>query len=761
MIRIGLLLKLYLTVLLASFSSIIFAAEHPPAVNRGVDVHERLENAYNSKGPNYSPRTNLMDGQKAKYVNRLIEEASPYLLQHAHNPVDWRSWSQDTLLEAVIQNKPIFLSVGYATCHWCHVMERESFDQEDVALILNKNFIPVKIDREQSPDLDRLYITATQLQNGQSGWPNTLWLTPDGRPFHTGTYFTKDDLIQTSLTIVDAWQHPDGRKQIEEVATGLSGAIRKLIGVNSNTQTNITDVTYSRASNALLSLHNELEGGFSEVSQFPQEAYLLYLLDHWRRGSDEANVEAVFNTLNAILAGGIQDHVGGGFHRYTIDPAWSIPHFEKMLYNQALLSRVLIEAWEIKPNATYKRAVERTFQYVIRDMKHSSGAFFSAEDAESLNNTGELEEGAFYNWTSKEFLSVDGQSKQSAKLFGIDPTASESEEFVLRLNSLDDLDFDKLDKSLSSLLAARNKRNKPLRDEKIIAGWNGLMIRSLAEGSLAFSNPEYATIAAKAGNAIWQKLWDGKRLRRFWYEEKIEEKGLLEDYAWLALGYVALSDATGDKIWNERAVLLTNTMWQLFNGENGRLKSSEIDGPLGSLYDATDGATPSAEASALELSTLLTARTGNLQFFSNGEKLKNGLSTAMDKEPKDMPYALMASRFAYDGTSLVRQTRANGKVKIHLTANELILDIADGWHISANVPDSKWVIPSSIKGAVAKWPEGDIVKLGFSKEQFKIYEGRIFIPIKQNEEIVELTIQACSNEICLQSEKATFRRRLN
>ncbi|MEM1300191.1 MAG: DUF255 domain-containing protein, partial [Pseudomonadota bacterium] len=315
------------------------AAELPPNADRDPVLHARLEAAYAARGAEYAPRTQLMDGAKARYVNRLIEAASPYLLQHAHNPVDWWPWGEKALAEAAARNLPIFLSVGYATCHWCHVMEEESFDNEAIAAILNKHFIAIKIDREEMPALDHIYITATQIQQGQAGWPNSVFLMPDGRPFHTGTYIPPDVFVETLELIAAAWADQAQRAQMASLSGELSDAVQRVTQLSSSQSVAVGEEVYARAAARLLDLHNALEGGFSESQQFPQEGYLLFLLDHWRRTGDDASLSVATETLYAIAAGGIHDHAGGGFHRYTIDPNWRTPHFEKMLYNQGLLAR--------------------------------------------------------------------------------------------------------------------------------------------------------------------------------------------------------------------------------------------------------------------------------------------------------------------------------------------------------------------------------------------------------------------------------------
>ena len=478
---------LFLGALASVCAGLAMAAEMPPGVQRDPGLHAELEAAYAAKGPGHVPRTHLMDGGRARHVNRLILEPSPYLLQHAHNPVDWRPWSHETLAEARARDLPIFLSVGYATCHWCHVMEEESFDNEAIAAVLNAGFLPVKIDREEMPDLDHLYVTATQIQQGHGGWPNSVFLLPDGRPFHTGTYFPPDVFGEMLELISAAWADPRQRAQMEMLAGELSEAVRQVTQMPATQSAPLDDALHARAAASLLDMHNALEGGFSQDQQFPQEGYLLFLMDHWRRTGDEASLGVATETLYAIAAGGIHDHAGGGFHRYTVDPNWRTPHFEKMLYNQGLLARAFIEAWEITGEPVFRRAAERTFAYVARDMTDPEGAFHAAEDADSPDATGAREEGAFYVFTPDEIAAAAGPEAVAALGLDAEPTLEAGGVIHLPLDGVPD--FARLDPLLDAARKARETRPRPLRDDKIIAGWNGLMIRALAEGAVAFERP--------------------------------------------------------------------------------------------------------------------------------------------------------------------------------------------------------------------------------------------------------------------------------
>jgi uncharacterized protein YyaL (SSP411 family) len=742
----------------------------PPGISRDPALNQRLVAAYDAKGPDYIPRTHLLNADgKATYVNRLILEASPYLIQHAHNPVDWRAWGPEALAEAAALDRPIFLSVGYATCHWCHVMEEESFDNEAVAQILNAHFITIKIDREQRPDLDHIYITATQLQQGQAGWPNSLFLMPDGRPFHTGTYFPRPHFIQVLQAVAQAWRGGK-RAEIEGVAGQLSAAISRLAPSEIASAPPPGEVEFAAAVNQLGDMHNELEGGFSNTQQFPQEGFLLFLLDHWRRSGNTQALGIATRTLDAIAAGGIHDHAGGGFHRYTVDPNWRTPHFEKMLYNQGQLSRAFIEGWEATGNPAWRRAALRCFDYVLRDMTDPDGAFYAAEDADSRDATGELEEGAFYVWSPAEAGAALGPDADFAiEALGLTEAATLEAGPVAHLDPTEAANFANLDPLLERLRVARDARARPLRDDKIIAGWNGLMIRALAEGAVAFEAPEYAQAAARAAEVLWARLWTGDRLMRLWAGGRALEDGALEDYAWLGLGLLALHDATGDDLWRDRAATLATTATQRFDDGKGRLKMAAADGPIGPVYDSADGATPAGESAMLELLARLTQRLPHPAFPAQAAILRGALSGQLTQAPLTRPDALVASRIIEGGESAHRRTLANGTARVHLAADmtgggsRLILDIAPGWHLNAHRPGPDWLVGARIDGAAVDWPDGQEMVLGFSDQPVRVYQGRVRLDLKPGldpgADLITLNLQACSDSVCFEPVVATFRLR--
>ncbi|MEM9764704.1 MAG: thioredoxin domain-containing protein, partial [Pseudomonadota bacterium] len=650
--------------------------ETPPGSGRDADLTAALEAAYRALGDDYRPRTDLLAaGGRARFVNRLIREPSPYLRQHAHNPVDWRPWGAEALAEAAALDRPVFLSIGYATCHWCHVMEEESFDDEAVAAVLNARFVPVKLDREERPDLDQIYITATQLQQGHAGWPNSVWLLPDGQPFHTGTYFPKPQFLRMLEAVCRAWD--DSRDKVTEVAGEIARAVAAMGAPGGRAPQPVAEGVHAALSAQLAQMYNPEEGGFSQSQQFPQESFLLWLIDHWRRTGDAAALGIASHSLTAIAAGGIHDHAGGGFHRYAVDANWRTPHFEKMLYNQGQLARAFVEGWEATGEPAWRRAAERCFDYVLRDMTAPSGAFYAAEDADSLDAGGRREEGAFYAFTPDQMAAALADLAPAVRdwaietLGGHEPPTIEAGA-VLHLAPDAPAAFDRLAPALEALRRYREARPRPVRDDKIIAGWNGLMIRALAEGAEAFEAPALAEAAMRAGEALWAALWDdgAARLHRLVDEGgegaggRVE--GMLEDYAWLGLGYLALGDALGPAkgaMWHARAATLAEAADAAFGEPSGRFRMAAAPGPLGAIYESQDGATPAGESAMAELMVRLALRQGAPAMRARAQAIVTALSGTLAEMPVLRPDLLTAARILEAGESGARRSLGEGYLR--------------------------------------------------------------------------------------------------
>ncbi len=740
----------------------------PPAVVRDPDLAARLDAAFAARGPGYVPRTHLFAANGGpRYVNRLILEASPYLVQHAHNPVDWRPWGEEALSEARVRDVPLFLSAGYATCHWCHVMEEESFDDEAVGEVLNRDFVAIKLDREERPDLDQIFITATQLQNGHAGWPNSVWLRPDGVPFHTGTYFPKPDFLRVLQAVREAWASKRG--EIDQVAEKIAAAVKRQGRLMVGPAEPPGPDTHAAAVAHLAEIHNETHGGFSERQQFPQETYLLHLIDRWRRDGDAKAWEIAARTLDAIAAGGIHDHAGGGFHRYTVDVTWRTPHFEKMLYNQGLLARAFVEGWQVSGRPGWRRAAERCFTYVLRDMTDAEGAFFAAEDADSLDAEGRREEGAFYAWPMAAVrAALGGEAEMAIEALGLSEPATIDAGPVAHLRPGSEQDFDMLDPLLERLRRARDARPRPIRDEKVIAGWNGLMIRALAEGAVAFDRPDLAAAAARAAETLWTRLWEPRagRLARLWASGAARQDGQLEDYVWLGLACLALSEAAalgvapaGD--WAAKARALAAALDRDFSDAEGRFKMAAADGPMGAIYETSDGATPAGESAALEFLAWTAAATGDAAAGIRAAELRAALSGPMREIPLLRLEALTAARRLGEGASGPVRSLADGVLTLRLArdASGWRLDIvcAPGWHLNAPAAGTAGLVGATVTGAEIAWPVPREKAVGGASETTPVFEGRLSVWLTKHAEVVNLRLQTCSETACASPVGVRFR----
>ena len=750
-------------------------------VDRPAALAAEFAAALAARGPAYRPNTQLLDSAgRPRHTNRLILEASPYLLQHAHNPVDWHPWGDAAFDLAKRLDRPVFLSVGYATCHWCHVMEEESFDHEGVASLLNAEFIPVKLDREARPDLDHAYMLATQMLTGRGGWPNSVFLLPDGRPFHAGSYFPRANFLQLLAAVAEAWRDPDRRLALTRQAAGLGESIAA-IGTRRSEPRVLGEAVSRTAALAIARAHNAVDGGFSRDMQFPQEVWLLFLLDHWRRYGDRTALDPALRTLRAIIAGGIHDHVGGGFHRYAVDPNWRTPHFEKMLYNQALLSRALVEAHAASGHAGFCRAAERTFDYVARDMTvaagPAAGAFYAAEDADSLAPSGQREEGWFHVWTPAAVRQAldDGEGEEAIRLLGIDRPPTLECGAVAHLRPEDEPDFGRLDPLLARLQAARELRPRPRRDDKVITEWNGLMIRALAEGGLRLGQPARVAAAATAGQAIRRALWCPERgLGRFHAEGRREGAGQLTDYAGMGLACLALHDSTRAPVWLAWAGELAGQMQRRFADGEGRLRLAEADSPLGPVYDADDSATPSGESAAFEFLARLSLRSEDPAHADRARRLADGLSGAAESHPHTRTGSLVAAGILAGGESETSRSvaRGNGTVAAHLAGNVARVEVtlAEGWHVNSHQPHHPDLIPTEL--VVTRGPQATEVAyplpvdrdLGFMDEPLSLFESAFTLRAVWPEPPVgpvelRLTLQPCSDRICLPPETHSFRLR--
>ena len=557
--------------------------------------------------------------------NRLDEEESPYLRDHADNPVNWQPWDEQALEAAREHDVPIFLSVGYAACHWCHVMADESFDDEHVAEILNENFVPIKVDREERPDLDRIYQSVSQQVSGRGGWPLSVWLTPDQRPFYVGTYFPKEPkrgmpgfrgLLED---IRDSWNNPEEREEMETRADEWTAAVEgELEAVPDDQQTPEEDVVETAAKAAVRSADREY-GGWGSGPKFPHPGRLHLLFRAYDETGRNVYLEVATECLDAMANGGMYDHVGGGFHRYATDRDWTVPHFEKMLYDNAELPRAYLAAYQLTNDEWYAAVAGETLEFVQRELTHEDGGFYSTLDAQSEGENGERQEGAFYVWTPdsvRDVLDDEDDAQLFCDRYGVTDRGNFEGKTVLTLDrSIADLAAERgvdepelrerLDRVTETVREARERRPRPPRDEKILASWNGLAISAFAEGALVLDD-SFAPPALDALAFVRDTLWDADagRLQRRYTDGVSKIDGYLADYAFVARGAFDLYQATGDVEQLRFALELGDAIAARFWDEaDGTLYFTPADGEqlITRPQEVTDQSTPSSAGVAAEL----------------------------------------------------------------------------------------------------------------------------------------------------------------
>ena len=581
--------------------------------------------------------------------NRLINETSPYLLQHAHNPVDWYAWGDEAFARARAEDKPILLSVGYSACHWCHVMERESFENEAIARVMNENFVSIKVDREERPDVDSIYMRAVQAQTGRGGWPMTVFLTPEGMPFYGGTYFPPEDrhgmpgFPRLLEVMADAYRTRKGEitKSAEQLVAHLRSGVMTAQG-----QEPVTSETLSRAYQDLAAELDEKYGGLGQSPKFPQPMAHEFLLRYYARSGDTQALALVDFTLERMARGGMYDQLGGGFHRYSTDPFWLVPHFEKMLYDNALLSRLYLHAYQVTGNPEHRRIVEETLDYVLREMTSPGGGFYSTQDADS-----EGQEGKYFIWTPGEIEEVLGKEMAAifSRYYGVTHQGNFEGQSILNVPQeprevaqemgLNESELaTTMQEARAKLLARRQGRVAPGRDDKVLTAWNGMMLRSLAEAAAALGRKEY--LAAAVANASFlldtmRQAGDGRLLRTY-KDGEAKLNAYLEDYALLIDGLLALHEATLDLRWLQEARSLADAMIDLFWDEDeegffdtGRDHEKLIVRPR----DVFDNATPSGGSVAAEVLLKLGVLTGNQEYPRKATATLRSLRTVMAQAP--------------------------------------------------------------------------------------------------------------------------------
>ncbi len=580
-------------------------------------------------------------------ANRLTRETSPYLLQHKDNPVDWYPWGEEALEKARAEDKPVLLSVGYSACHWCHVMERESFEDEATAALMNENFVNIKVDREERPDVDSIYMSAVQAMTRHGGWPMTVFMTPDGAPFYGGTYFPPvpsrgmPSFKQVLLSLADAYTNR--REEVLKSAENVREFLRESTTA-SIPKSEVSEGLLTHAANALAGQIDNRFGGFDGAPKFPQAMNLEVLLRHHKRTGDRAALSGVELTCRQMANGGIYDQLGGGFARYSVDEYWLVPHFEKMLYDNALLARLYLEAYEATGDGFYKRIAEETLGYVMRDMTDPEGGFYSAEDADS-----EGEEGKFYVWTPEEIERVlePEDAKLAERYWDVTERGNFEGKNILNVPrppevvatefgiSAEEL-WRRIEAIRERLFAEREKRVRPGRDEKVLAAWNGLMLRAFALAASVTGREEYRRVAEKNASFLLEKLVAVGRLRRSYKDGQARFNGYLEDYACVADGLLALYEATFERRWLREATSLADAILELFWEEaEGAFYDTAVDHEelVTRPRDLYDNATPSGSSVAVDVLLKLSVLLDREDYQERAETVLENLSGGIAQIP--------------------------------------------------------------------------------------------------------------------------------
>jgi uncharacterized protein len=594
-----------------------------------------------------------------KHTNHLIHEASPYLLQHAHNPVDWYPWGDEAFQKAKSENRPILLSIGYSACHWCHVMERESFEDEKIAALMNDLFVNIKVDREERPDLDEVYMNAVQMLTGRGGWPMTVFLTPEGKPFYGGTYFPPEDRYgvpgfpKILRGVANAYREKpqDVERSVEQILAAL-----QRMSLSTESQQPFSSEIIGQSAEQLAQAYDTDHGGLGKAPKFPNVGVYELFLRHYHHSKGSRFLEMVTHTLTKMAQGGIYDHLGGGFHRYSVDEKWLVPHFEKMLYDNAQLVRIYTQVYCVTGEPLFKQVVDETMNYLMREMLHAEGGFYSTQDADS-----EGEEGKFFVWTEAEITRILGE--KASEIFCRIYDASEEGNFegknilhpILTLEQASKFfrrDLTEIESLVSDakgkLFQEREKRIKPFRDEKILTSWNGLMLSGLAEAIKISRNPRYPEAANRTVDFIFTQMFRDGYLLHTYKSGTAKILGYLDDYAFLAAGLLDLFEATVNRAHLDHALELAEIMLHEFWDEAGGgffYTGRSHERLIAQSKPIFDGSIPSGNAVATQVLLRLYHYTAKEDYLERAERILRAYYNAMENQPFGFAHMLAALDF--------------------------------------------------------------------------------------------------------------------
>ena len=632
-------------------------------------------------------------------MNRLASETSPYLRQHAGNPVDWHPWGDEALERARAEEKPILLSVGYAACHWCHVMERESFEDEGTARLMNEHFVNIKVDREERPDVDAIYMQAVQAMTGQGGWPMTVFLTPEGEPFYGGTYFPPEDrhgmpsFRRVLLAIAEAWKTKRG-----DVAR-TTAEMRRLYAAQQEALAasgSLDAALLERAARGIAARHDARHGGFEGAPKFPQAMALDFLLRHWRRTGAAWALEIARDSFLRMARGGMYDQAGGGFHRYSVDAQWLVPHFEKMLYDNALLARLGVHLWQATGDGEIRRVTEETLDWVGREMTDPAGGFYSSLDADS-----EGEEGKFYVWDAAELDALLGDDAPLAREhWGVTPEGNFEGRNILHVEQpfmtlaarrgIESPDAESVvERARRTLREARESRPRPGRDEKVLAGWNGLMLRAMADAARVLGREEDRRRAVANGEFLFGVMVRDGRVSRTHTAGETRLNGYLEDYASLGLGALALHELTLDARWLAKAREMANAAVDWFwDDDTGAFydTSSDHERLITRPRDVTDNATPSGTSLAVELLLRVSALTDDGGMRGRATRVLEALAEPMARHGIAFGHLLGAAELAVHGAVEVALVGERERGGLDALAAEVARHYLPGLALAAGAP---------------------------------------------------------------------------
>jgi len=713
-------------------------------------------------------------------LNALAGESSPYLRQHSRDLVKWHAWNKATLAKALKSGKPVFVSIGYSACHWCHVMQEESFNNAEIAKLLNEHFTPILIDREQRPDLDETYMLATEAISGRGGWPNNLLLTPDLKPFYGGVYFPPADYIKLLTLVATDWASDKTAITIEaeRIATILSGFFTR-----KSTARELTGKSVELATQKIISKADTFNGGFGTAPKHFNAPILRFLLHRANKPNGKAAKTALITTLRAIAKGGVHDHLAGGFHRYATDNNWRIPHFEKMLYDQALLAELFTKTASLTGDAHLQQMARKTLDYVLADLTAPHGGFYATRNADSAEQKGgDSKEGTYYIWSPAQLTKLLGQADAkfiTAKMGTINEGEFAGKFILHRDFDLDDKERTRFDGILNKLLKNRQTRLAPHLDTKTIASWNGLMISAFATAGRHFNDPVYRAAAIKAAQFIWINMRDknGDLLRNY-FDNKAGIAATLSDYALISRAFIDIYDLTDDEKWLKRAQDMALKFDSIFKDkDSGDYFLTATKQGYARIKLRADTALPSGNAIALDVFEKLARRSLDPKYAHRTDALIVALSGDALADPAGGSTTLVAAGRYLRGQTDILQYAGHGQVKIAAALNQkqdrlsLNIRLAPNWHINANKPFESDFIATTLTLTDANgkdlnipviYPKTISRKLGFHDKPLALYEGRfdLSVPFAKppaSTITATLTVQPCNDKLCLLPETLTLK----